>query len=56
MLHMVTRFAPLSPSRLLFTGMDEAVRIASVIETLIRAGIPATFGCNGQQVPEEFRN
>jgi len=55
MLHTVTRFAPLSPARLLFTGMDEAVRIASVIETLIRSGIPATFGCNGQKVPQDIQ-
>lgn len=55
MLHTVKRFTPLSPSRLLFTGMDEAVRIASVIETLIRSGIPATFSGTGQKVPQDIQ-
>jgi flagellar biosynthesis GTPase FlhF len=55
MLHTITRFAPLAPSRLLFTGMDEAVRLASVIETLIRSGIPATFAGTGQKVPQDLQ-
>jgi flagellar biosynthesis protein FlhF len=55
MLHTIIRFAPLAPSRLLFTGMDEAVRIASVIETLIRSAIPATFAGTGQKVPQDVQ-
>ena len=54
MLHMVSCFSCLRPSRLLFTGMDEAIRVVSVIETLIRAGIPATFAGTGQQIPEDL--
>jgi flagellar biosynthesis GTPase FlhF len=54
MLHMISRFSGLRPSRLLFTGMDEAIRMAPVIETLIRGGIPATFAGTGQQIPEDL--
>jgi flagellar biosynthesis protein FlhF len=54
MLHMVSRFSGLAPSRLLFTGMDEAIGTVSMIETLIRAEIPATFAGTGQQIPQDL--
>jgi len=54
MLHMLSRFSCLTPSRLLFTGMDEAVRVASPIETLIQGRIPATFAGTGQRIPEDL--
>jgi flagellar biosynthesis protein FlhF len=54
MLHMISRFSGLTPSRLLFTGMDEAIRVTPVIEALIRGGIPATFAGTGQQIPEDL--
>lgn len=54
MLHMMSRFSGLAPSRLLFTGMDEAVRTGPAIEALIRGGIPATFTGTGQQIPEDL--
>lgn len=54
MLHMLSHFSDLAPSRLLFTGMDEAVRVVSAIETLIRGGVPATFAGTGQQIPEDL--
>jgi flagellar biosynthesis GTPase FlhF len=54
MLHMVSRFSVLAPSRLLFTGMDEAIGTVSVVETLMRAGIPATFAGTGQQIPQDL--
>lgn len=54
MLHMISRFSGLKPSRLLFTGMDEAIGVAPVIEALMRAGIPATFAGTGQQIPEDL--
>jgi flagellar biosynthesis GTPase FlhF len=53
-LHMMSRFSGLTPSRLLFTGMDEAVRMGPAIEALIRGGIPATFTGTGQQIPEDL--
>jgi flagellar biosynthesis protein FlhF len=55
MLHTITRFSPLNPSKLLFTGMDEAIRSAPVIETLIRSGIPATFAGTGQKAPQDLQ-
>lgn len=54
MLHMVSRFSGLAPSRLLFTGMDEAIGAVSVVETLMRGGIPATFAGTGQQIPQDL--
>jgi len=54
MLHMISRFSGLMPSRLLFTGMDEAIRGTPVVETLIRGGIPATFAGTGRQIPEDL--
>jgi len=54
MLHMVSRFSGLAPSRLLFTGIDEAICAVSMIETLIRAEIPATFAGTGQQIPQDL--
>jgi flagellar biosynthesis GTPase FlhF len=54
MLHMVSRFSCLGPTRLLFTGMDEALGAASVVEALIRGGIPATFAGTGQQIPQDL--
>jgi flagellar biosynthesis protein FlhF len=54
MLHMISRFSCLGPTRLLFTGMDEAVGAASVVEALVRGGIPATFAGTGQQIPQDL--
>jgi flagellar biosynthesis protein FlhF len=54
MLHMIARFACLRPSRLLFTGMDEALRLTPVAEALMRGGIPVTFSGTGQQIPEDL--
>jgi flagellar biosynthesis protein FlhF len=54
MLHMISRFSVLTPSRILVTGMDEAISVAPMIEGLIRGGIPATFVGTGQQIPEDL--
>ncbi len=54
MLHTISRFSLLTPSRLLFTGGDEVVRITPVIETLIQSRIPATFIGIGQRVPQDI--
>jgi flagellar biosynthesis GTPase FlhF len=34
--------------------MDEAIGTVSMIETLIRAEIPATFAGTGQQIPQDL--
>ena len=54
MLHMVSRFSSLAPTRLLFTGLDEAVSAAPMIETLLRSGIPAAYVGTGQRIPEDL--
>jgi flagellar biosynthesis protein FlhF len=56
MSHMMARFAGLAPSRLLFTGLDEAARAASMIETLITRGVPASFCGTGQRIPEDLED
>jgi flagellar biosynthesis protein FlhF len=54
MLSMVARFSGLTPSRLLFTGLDEASSRAPMLETLIRSRIPAAFTGTGQQIPADL--
>jgi flagellar biosynthesis protein FlhF len=51
---VITRFADLEPSRLLFTGLDETLRMTSVVEALVRSGIPGTFCGTGQRIPEDL--
>ena len=54
MLGMVARFSGLTPSRLLFTGLDEASSRAPMLETLIRSRIPVAFTGTGQQIPADL--
>jgi flagellar biosynthesis protein FlhF len=54
MQYMLTRFAPVRPGRLLFTGVDEAADLRAVVETLVRSGIPATFLGTGPQIPDDL--
>jgi flagellar biosynthesis protein FlhF len=54
MLGMIARFSGLTPSRLLFTGLDEASSRAPMLETLIRSRIPAAFTGTGQQIPADL--
>ncbi|SRR5579884_1143908 len=52
--HVITRFTAMSPNRLLFTGIDEAMSTAAMVDTLVRSGIPATFVAGGQRIPEDI--
>jgi flagellar biosynthesis protein FlhF len=54
MLGMIARFSGLAPSRLLFTGLDEASSKAAMLETLIRSRIPAAFTGTGPQIPADL--
>jgi flagellar biosynthesis GTPase FlhF len=54
MQYMVTRFAPVRPGRLLFTGTDEATDPRAAVETLVRSGIPATFLGTGPRIPGDL--
>jgi len=51
---MLTKFAALEPSRLLFTGVDEARGLGAAVETMIRSRVPAVFFGTGPQMPEDL--
>jgi flagellar biosynthesis protein FlhF len=51
---MVTKYAEIQPSRLLFTGLDEARGLGAAAETVIRSGIAATFFGTGPRIPEDI--
>ncbi|HWD97943.1 MAG TPA: hypothetical protein VG345_02860 [Bryobacteraceae bacterium] len=52
--HVISRFSTISPDRLLFTGLDEALSTAGPMDALVRSGIPATFIGTGQRIPEDI--
>lgn len=54
MLDVISRFSDLKPTRLLFTGLDEALSAAPMVECLIRSGIPAVWAGVGQQIPDDL--
>ena len=51
---MVTKYAAIQPSRLLFTGLDEVCGLGAAAETMIRSGIAATFFGTGPRIPEDI--
>jgi flagellar biosynthesis GTPase FlhF len=51
---MVTKYAAIQPSRLLFTGLDEVRGLGAAAETMIRSGIAATFFGTGPRIPEDI--
>jgi flagellar biosynthesis protein FlhF len=53
-LQVISRFSCLTPSRLLFTGLDEALDQVAMADVLIRSRIPATFAAAGQRIPEDL--
>jgi flagellar biosynthesis protein FlhF len=54
MLHVVSRFSALQPSRLVFTGADEMLSAGAMVDTMIRAKLPAVFAGTGQQIPNDL--
>ncbi|HYA18881.1 MAG TPA: hypothetical protein VEF06_15510 [Bryobacteraceae bacterium] len=54
LLRAIERFSALKPSRLLFTGLDEASSLSSITETLIKSAIPCAFSGIGQRIPEDL--
>ncbi|HEY4086349.1 MAG TPA: hypothetical protein VGM43_10450 [Bryobacteraceae bacterium] len=52
--YMVTRFAPVRPGRLLFTGVDETTDLRAVVESLVHSGIPASFLGTGPRIPGDL--
>jgi len=55
MSYVISRFSALGTNRLLFTGMDEAVNAAAVIETLISSKIPGSLLGTGQTIPDDLQ-
>jgi flagellar biosynthesis protein FlhF len=51
---LVTRYTPLSPSRLLFTKVDERESVPELLEAPRRTRLPITWVTTGQQVPEDL--
>ncbi len=51
---LVTRYTPLSPSRLLFTKVDEQEAVPELLEAPRRTRLPITWVTTGQQVPEDL--
>lgn len=51
---MLTKFAAVEPSRLLFTGVDEARGLGAAAETMIRSRLPTLFFGTGPQMPEDL--
>jgi len=49
---MVEKFAKMRPSRLLFTGLDEAGSLGAMANTMIQTCVAATFWGTGSQIPE----
>jgi flagellar biosynthesis protein FlhF len=54
MIRMASCFSSLTPSRLLFTGLDEVSTPGALVELLVRSSIPAVFVGKGQQIPDDI--
>jgi flagellar biosynthesis protein FlhF len=51
---IVDSFGTLGPDRLIFTKLDEAVNLGSLINVTVRAGKPLSFVTLGQEVPDDI--
>ncbi len=51
---MVDRFGIFSPTRLIFTQMDEASTFGAVVSESVRSGKPVSFLATGQQIPDDL--
>ncbi len=54
MAYMVSRFSAMGSLRLLFTGAEEALTTGAMVETLISAGLGATFTGTGPDIPDDL--
>jgi flagellar biosynthesis GTPase FlhF len=52
--HVMMRFGAMEVSRLLFTGLDEAVSLGSMADAAIRSHIPVALTGTGQRIPEDL--
>jgi flagellar biosynthesis protein FlhF len=53
LLRAVESYRIFGPHRLLFTRLDETASYGSILNTTIRSGLPVSFLCGGQSVPED---
>jgi flagellar biosynthesis protein FlhF len=51
---IVNRFAPLHPSALVLTKLDEAVSLGAALSVLMHGRIPLAYATDGQRVPEDI--
>jgi SRP54-type protein, GTPase domain len=52
--NMLSRYAAIQPSRLLFTGLDEVKGLGAAADTILRSGIGATFFGTGPRIPDDI--
>lgn len=51
---VLKRFAPMGVNRLLFTKIDESVRKGCLLNVALSHGLPVSFMCDGQQIPDDL--
>jgi flagellar biosynthesis protein FlhF len=51
---VVARFAPLEPSAIVLTKLDEAVSLGAALSLLIQGRVPLAYATDGQRVPEDI--
>jgi len=51
---IVARFAPLSPSAIVLTKLDEAVSLGAALSLLMQGRVPLAYATDGQRVPEDI--
>jgi flagellar biosynthesis protein FlhF len=54
MVRMVDSFAIFRPSRLIFTRLDETDRYGALVSEAANRGLPISFLCTGQRIPEDL--
>ena len=54
LLAQIRLFAPLQPNRLVFTHLDSDARAGAMLEAAALSGLPISFCCAGQRVPEDL--
>jgi flagellar biosynthesis protein FlhF len=54
MTKIVDRYAVFRPRKLLFTRLDETERYGPLVSESRRTGLPISFLCGGEQIPEDL--
>ncbi len=54
MQNMLSRYAAIQPTRLLFTGVDGVKGLGAAADTMLRSGIGATFFGTGPRIPDDI--